>query len=178
MATLIEFKGKVPRIAETSFVASNAVLIGDVEVAAGASIWFGAVLRGDYGPIRIGPNSNIQDNVVVHSETDSGTIVEARVTVGHAAILHACWIGDGCVIGMGAVLLTGSRIGPLSMIGAGSVVLEDFEVPAGMLAAGNPATVKKALNGRAAEWMRRGADSYSELVQDYIAMGHRGSRLG
>lgn len=172
MATLIGFKGKVPQVAESSFLAANAVLIGDVDVGAGASIWFGAVLRGDYGPIRIGPSSNIQDNVVVHSETASGTIVDARVTVGHAAILHGCWIGSGCVIGMGAVLLTGSRIGPRSMIGAGSVVLEDFEMPAGMLAAGNPAIVKKALDGRAAEWMRRGADSYSELMQEYIAMRH------
>jgi carbonic anhydrase/acetyltransferase-like protein (isoleucine patch superfamily) len=167
MSTLLEFKGCLPKVAEGVFLAHNATLIGDVEIAIGASIWFGAVLRADYGPIRIGEGTNIQDNVVVHSEGDYGTFVEPRVTVGHAAILHGCRIETGCVIGMGAVLLSGSRIGAHTMIAAGSVVLENFEAPSGVLVAGNPATIKKRLDGRAAEWLRRGAESYSELVRNY-----------
>ena len=159
MATLIEFRGRRPRVAEGAFLAHNATLIGDVEIAPGASVWFGAVLRGDYGPIRIGEASNIQDNVVVHSEGDFGTYVEPRVTVGHAAILHGCRIATGCVVGMGAILLSGSRIGANTMIAAGSVVLEGFEAPSGILLAGNPAVIKKPLDGRAAEWLRRGAES-------------------
>jgi carbonic anhydrase/acetyltransferase-like protein (isoleucine patch superfamily) len=164
---LIEIGGKRPRVADGAFLAHDVTLIGDVEIAAGASIWFGAVLRGDYGPIRIGEESNVQDNVVIHSEGDYGTIVAPCVTVGHAAILHACHIETGCVIGMGAILLSGSRVGAHAMIAAGSVVLENFSVPGGMLAAGNPATVKKQLDGRAAEWLRRGAQSYSALRHQY-----------
>ncbi|MCW5693300.1 MAG: gamma carbonic anhydrase family protein [Pseudolabrys sp.] len=168
MPTLIAINGRSPVVAKSAFIAENAVLIGDVEVGEDVSIWFGAVLRGDFGAIRIGARSNIQDNVVVHSEGELAAIVEPNVTVGHAAIVHACTIGSGCVIGMGAMLLSGSRIGTGSMIAAGSVVLEGFEVPDGVLAAGNPATVKKKLDGRAAQWLEGGADSYVALKRHYM----------
>ena len=168
MPMLIAINGRSPTVAKSAFVAENAVLIGDVEIDEDASIWFGAVLRGDFGPIRVGARSNIQDNVVVHSEGELAAIVEPNVTVGHSAIIHACTIGPGCVIGMGAILLSGSRIGAGSMIAAGSVVLERFEVPAGVLAAGNPAEVKKTLDGRAAQWLEGGADSYVALKQRYM----------
>jgi carbonic anhydrase/acetyltransferase-like protein (isoleucine patch superfamily) len=167
MATLVEFKGKRPRIAGGVFLAPTAVLLGDVEIAEGTSIWFGAVLRADYGPIRIGPATNIQDNVVIHSETSEGTVLEERVTVGHAAILHNCWIGRGSLIGMGAILLTGSRIGPGSMVGAGAVVKEGFAVPPSTLAVGNPAVNKKVLKGKAAAWLEKGAESYTRLTREY-----------
>lgn len=168
MPTFITINGRRPVVARSAFVAETAVLIGDVEVGEDASVWYGAVLRGDFGAIRIGEKSNIQDNVIVHSEGELAAIVEPSVTVGHGAIIHACTIGAGCVIGMGAILLSGSRIGAGSMIAAGSVVLERFEVPSGVLAAGNPATVKKKLDGRAAQWLQGGADSYVALKRHYV----------
>ncbi len=167
MAIILDFKGKQPKIAKSAFIAPNAVIVGDVEIGENASIWFGAVLRADYGPIRIGDETNIQDNVVVHSEDGQGTYLAPRITVGHGAILHGCWIDTGSLIGMGATVLTGARIGANSMIGAGSLVLENFEVPPGVLAAGVPAEVKKPLQGRAAEWLKLGAGSYTELKKHY-----------
>lgn len=167
MAILIEFEGKRPRVASTAFVAHTAVLLGDVEVAENASIWFGAVLRGDFGPIRIGPGCNVQDNVVIHAETGQGTVLQERVTVGHGAILHDCWIGKDSLIGMGAILLDRSRVGTGSLVGAGSVVKERFEVPDGTLAVGNPAINKKKLEGNSAEWVARGADDYLRLIKRY-----------
>jgi carbonic anhydrase/acetyltransferase-like protein (isoleucine patch superfamily) len=167
MAVLIEFEGKRPRVASTAFVAHTAVLLGDVEVAENASIWFGAVLRGDFGPIRIGPGCNVQDNVVIHAETGQGTMLQERVTVGHGAILHDCWIGKDSLIGMGAILLDRSRIGTGSLVGAGSVVKERFEVPDGTLAVGNPAINKKKLEGNSADWVARGADDYLRLIKRY-----------
>jgi carbonic anhydrase/acetyltransferase-like protein (isoleucine patch superfamily) len=167
MAVIIEFEGRRPRIAPSAFLAPTAVLLGDVEVGENASIWFGAVLRADYAGIRIGPGCNIQDNVVVHAETEQGTYLEERVTVGHGAILHDCWIGKDALIGMGAILLDRSRVGARALIGAGSVVKERFEVPEETLAIGNPAVNKKKLEGRAAEWVARGADDYLKLIKRY-----------
>lgn len=169
MAIIIPINGRRPVIAKSAFVAENAVLIGDVEVGEDASIWFGATLRGDFGPIRIGAKSNIQDHVIVHSEGDYSTLVDESVTVGHGAILHGCTIGTGALIGMGAILLSGARIGSGSMIAAGSVVLERFEVPSGVLAAGNPATIKKQLEGRASQWLDGAAESYVDLKGRYLS---------
>ncbi|MEC7575294.1 MAG: gamma carbonic anhydrase family protein, partial [Pseudomonadota bacterium] len=98
MATIVEFEGKRPQIHESVFVASTAVLIGDVVLDKGASVWYGAVLRGDSGIIRIGKDSNVQDNVVIHADTEHGTIIGNRVTLGHGCILHDTNVGDGCVI--------------------------------------------------------------------------------
>lgn len=167
MAVLVEFEGKRPHIAGSAFIAPTVVLLGDVEVGENASIWFGAVLRGDLGPIRIGPGCNVQDNVVIHAETAEGTVLVERVTVGHGAILHDCWIGKDSLIGMGAILLDRSRVGAGSLVGAGSVLKERFEVPDGTLAVGNPATNKKKLEGTAAEWVARGADDYLHLIKRY-----------
>lgn len=167
MAVIIEFEGRRPRIAESAFVAPTAVLLGDVAVGENASIWFGAVLRADLGPIRIGANCNIQDNVVIHSETAQGTVLAERVTVGHGAILHDCSIGTDTVIGMGAILLDRAKVGARCLVGAGSVVKEKFEIPDGTLAVGNPATNKRLLEGNSAEWVARGADDYLHLVKRY-----------
>lgn len=165
MALLIEFEGKRPRIADSAFIAPTAVLLGDVEVGEHASIWFGAVLRADFGAIHIGPECNVQDNVVMHSDTD--TILNSRVSVGHSAILQDCIVGPDTLIGMGAILLHRTRVGSRCVIAAGSVLKEGFEVPDGMLAAGNPATNKKKLSGIAADWITRGADDYLKLKQRY-----------
>lgn len=170
MATLIEFEGKRPRIASTAFIAPTAVLLGDVEIGEHVSIWFGAVLRADFGAIHIGPHCNVQDNVVIHSDKD--TILKARVSVGHSAILQDCVIGEDSLIGMGAILLHRSRVGSRCVVAAGSVVKEDFEVPDEMLAAGNPALNKKKLSGAAADWVAHGADDYLNLTKRY-RVGYR-----
>jgi carbonic anhydrase/acetyltransferase-like protein (isoleucine patch superfamily) len=168
MPIVVELEGRSPRIAASAFIAPNAVVVGDVEIGENTSVWYGAVLRADFGPIRIGRFCNIQDNVVVHGETVAeGLIVEDRVTVGHGAILHGSWIGTECLIGMGAILLSGSRIGARSLVAAGSVVGQGFEVPPDTLAAGNPAVVKKILDGNAADWVARAADEYVQLVAKY-----------
>ncbi len=164
---LIAFEGIAPTIGENVFIAPTAVILGDVVIEDGVSVWFGAVLRGDLGPIRIGAESNVQDNVVIHAETRRGTVLEDRVSVGHGAILHDCWIGRSSLIGMGAVVLDGARIGPESVIGAGSVVREGCTVPARSLAVGTPASVRKPIEGTAADWVARGAQDYIDLRARY-----------
>jgi carbonic anhydrase/acetyltransferase-like protein (isoleucine patch superfamily) len=168
MPVIVELEGRSPRIAASAFIAPNAVLVGDVDVGENASVWFGAVLRADFAPIRIGPGCSIQDNVVAHADAPgAGLILEERVTVGHSAILHGAFIGRECLIGMGAILLSGSRIGAGSFVAAGSVVREGSTIPPNTLAAGNPAVSKKVLDGRAAEWVALAADEYLKLVLKY-----------
>src|SRR6202012_4054837 len=111
MATMIELDGIAPRVADDAYLAPTAVLIGDVEIASGASVWFGAVLRGDNAPIRIGAGSNVQDNSVIHVADALPTIVGADVTLGHMAMLEGCTIGDGALIGMGAIVLQRASVG-------------------------------------------------------------------
>lgn len=168
MPIILEFEGRLPRIAATAFIAPNATIVGDVEIADNVSIWFGAVLRGDFAPICIGRNCNIQDNVVAHGESrETGLVLEENVTVGHSAILHGERIEKGCLIGMGAILLSGSVIGAGSLVAAGSVVREYCKIPSNCLAAGNPAKVKNALQGNAARWAANAADEYARLAQRY-----------
>lgn len=168
MATLIEFEGKAPRVHPTAFVAPTAVLIGDVEVGPGASIWFGAVLRADLGPIRIGKESNVQDNCTIHSETERGTVLAEQVTVGHGAILHDCYLGARCLIGMQATVLHGATIGEETLVAANSLIREGADIPPRVLVAGVPAVVKKELTGSAAEWVAKAADEYISLRARYI----------
>lgn len=172
MAIIIPFDGKNPRIADDAFIAPNAVIIGDVEIGPGSSIWFGVVLRGDIGPIRIGQRSNLQDNVVVHLDRDAPTTIGDDVTVGHGAIVHGTTIGNGTQVGMGAVVLSRSRVGEGSLIAAGAVVLEDAEIPPGSVVMGVPGKIKRdvtpeeraALLQRAAVYEQRGA-AYRALLE-------------
>src|SRR3954465_15400830 len=122
MATVIELDGKTPVVAEGAFIAPTAVLVGDVTVRAGASIWFGAVLRGDNSAIVIGTGSNVQDNCVIPCADKLPTIVGTNVTVGHMAMLEGCEIGDGALIGMGAIVLQRAKVGANSLVAAGAVV--------------------------------------------------------
>ena len=168
---IVEWNGKRPKVAMGVFVAPNAVLIGDVTVDAGASIWYGAVLRGDFGSIHVRAGANVQDNVVVHTEADHPTILGERATIGHGAVVEACSIGVGAVIGMNAVVLNGAVIGDEAMVAAGAIVGERAEVPARHLAAGVPAVVKKELSGRSLEWVRKAADDYRDLAAAYLAQG-------
>ncbi len=168
---ILPFKGKTPKIGKGAFIAPTAALIGDVEIGDGASVWFGAVLRGDEAGIRIGANTSVQDNVVIHVYEGHDTVIEDHVTIGHGAILEACHIGRGALIGMNAVVLDRAKIGERALIAAGSVVLEDQEIPPACLAAGAPAKVKKKLEGSAAQWIEIAADAYVRLSRDYREQG-------
>jgi carbonic anhydrase/acetyltransferase-like protein (isoleucine patch superfamily) len=173
MAHILSFDGKTPRIHPSAFIAPTAVLIGDVEVGEGSSIWFGAVLRGDHPDhgIRIGRRTSIQDNVVVHVSAEGPTIVGDDVTVGHGAAFESCEIRRGALIGMNAVLLHHAVIGEESLVAALSVVPAGMEVPPRTLVAGAPATVRKSLAGASADWIRGGGSHYVELSRQYLEQG-------
>lgn len=173
MALLVEFNGQRPQVAPDVFLAPTAVIIGHVRIEAGASVWFGAVIRGDDPdhPIVVGPRTSIQDNCVVHVGGWGPTRVGADVTVGHGAAFESCTIGDGCVVGMNAVILQNAEIGARSVVAAGAVVTEGASFPEGSVVAGVPATLRKRLEGRAAEWIARGGRHYVELAGAYRAAG-------
>jgi carbonic anhydrase/acetyltransferase-like protein (isoleucine patch superfamily) len=168
MATLIELDGVAPRIAGDAFVAETAVLIGDVVVEPAASVWFGAVLRGDNSQIRVGAGSCVQDNCVIHCARDLPTLIGENVTVGHMAMLEGCIIGDGALIGMGAIVLQRASVGVRSLIAAGAVVGEGMEIPPGVLAAGIPAVVKKELAGSSERWVETAALEYQSQRLRYM----------
>jgi carbonic anhydrase/acetyltransferase-like protein (isoleucine patch superfamily) len=145
-------------------LAPTAVLVGDVTVAAGASVWYGAVLRADFGPIVVGAGSNVQDNCVLHAAEGLPTVLEDEVTVGHLATMEGCVIERGALIGMGAVVLQRARVGTGSVVAAGSVVAEDAQIPPDVLAAGIPAQGKRELSGKAEQWGRTAAREYQRLA--------------
>ena len=167
---IIELEGKTPQVADDAFVAPTAVLIGDVTVHSGASIWFGAVLRGDNSAIVIGEGSNVQDNCVIHCAADLPTIVGANVTIGHMAMLEGCEIEDGTLIGIGAIVLQRARVGSGSLVAAGAVVGEGVEIPPGVLAAGVPARVKKEIAGESQRWVQTAALEYQSKRLRYQAI--------
>jgi carbonic anhydrase/acetyltransferase-like protein (isoleucine patch superfamily) len=172
VAILLPFNGKRPRIAGSAFVAPNAVLIGDVTVGEEASIWFGAVLRGDdpNNGITVGAGSSVQDNCVVHVGDWGPTLIGEQVTVGHGAKFESCEIGDRTVVGMNAVILQKARIGMECVIGANAVVLEGADIPDRSLVAGVPGVVKKTLD-ESAPWIARGGRHYIDLSREYLAQG-------
>lgn len=168
---LIAYRGKTPRIARTAFIAPNAVLIGDVEVGEGSSIWFGVVLRGDNGPIRVGARTSVQDNAVLHVSGGGATIVGDDVTIGHGACLEDCTIEDRALIGTNSTVLNGARVGAGTLVAAGSVVGMNADLPPGMLVAGAPAVVKRPLAGIAADWIASNAEKYVALSRSYLDHG-------
>jgi carbonic anhydrase/acetyltransferase-like protein (isoleucine patch superfamily) len=158
-----------PRLAETAWVADSAQVIGNVELAEGASIWFGAILRGDNEPIRIGKNSNVQDGSMLHSDPGSPLTLGENVTVGHQVMLHGCTIGDGSLIGIKAVVLNGAKIGRNCLVGAGSLVTEGKEFPDGSMIMGSPAKVVRELTPEQIEGLRRAAAHYVDNAQRFRA---------
>jgi carbonic anhydrase/acetyltransferase-like protein (isoleucine patch superfamily) len=160
-------------LAPDAFVAPGAVVVGRVRLGSEASVWYGCVLRGDIEPITIGERTNIQDGTVVHVDDDLPTIVGARVTVGHKALVHGCEVGDDALIGMGAVVLSGAKIGPQALVAAGAVVKEGFEVPPRTMVAGVPAKVRGELDDDALERMRLNNEHYVAYARAY-----REGRLG
>jgi carbonic anhydrase/acetyltransferase-like protein (isoleucine patch superfamily) len=167
------FKGISPKIDPTAFVAETAVVVGDVEVSAGASIWYGVTVRGDINFVRIGRDTNVQENTVIHVDLndrglgDCSTVLGDRVTVGHGAILHGCKVGDDCLIGMGAIMLSGAKVGAGSVVAAGALVREYQEVPPRSLVAGMPAQVKREVTDGELEMIKKSAQHYADLAKEY-----------
>lgn len=148
----------------TYYKAENATVLGDVRLGQDASIWYGAVLRGDMGTITLGERTNIQDNCVLHEKVTLG----AGCSIGHGAILHGCCVGDNCVIGMGAIVLNGAVIGDNCLVGAGALVTGKMNAPAGSLILGNPATVVKPLTDEQLEYIRQDAATYVALAKQQL----------
>ncbi len=155
-----------PRVAELAFLAATATVIGDVTVGRDSSIWFGAILRGDNGPIRIGNCSNVQDGAIVHSHPDGEVTIGNLVSVGHQAILHGCVIRDRVLIGMQVCIMDGATISEDSIVAAGSLVTRDKHYPPGVLIQGSPARVVRTLNASDLQYIRRNA-------LEYVDRGHR-----
>ena len=168
-ASVLALPYSAPSIDPTAFVADGARIVGDVSLAAGSSVWYNAVLRGDSAGIVIGPGSNVQDNVSVHVDTGHPVVVGAQVSIGHNAVVHGCTIGDGSLIGMGAVILSGAVIGPGCLIAGGAVVLGGTEFPAGTLVAGVPAKVRRTLSEEERAGLIRNADIYLGHLQTHAA---------
>ncbi len=162
------FAGHVPEFAADVFLAENATVIGDVVIGAGSSIWYGAVVRGDMMPIRIGAATSIQDNSVVHITGGvAGTTIGDRVTVGHAVIVHACVIEDDCILGMGSIILDGARIGRGSIVGAGALVTPGTDIPPGSMVMGSPARVKRPISDEERARIASSAHHYVDLARAY-----------
>ena len=166
---LKSFLGHHPKIAASAFIEDSAQVIGDVMVGEDASIWFNAVVRGDVNAIRIGPESNIQDNCVLHGYKDKHTVeLGARVSVAHGAVLHGCVIEDDCLIGIGAIVLNGARIGRGSIVAAGTLVPEGMAVAAGSVVMGRPARLRRAASAADGALIARHAANYVGYKNHYL----------
>ena len=144
-------------------ITEGVTVVGDVRLGKGVNIWYGAVLRGDMGPITIGEDTNIQDSAILHEET----VVGRGCTIGHGAIVHGCTVGDNTLIGMGAILLNGARVGRDCIVGAGALVPQGMEIPDGSLAFGSPAKVRRALTAEEIESNRAAAAFYCREAEEY-----------
>ncbi|MFE3882357.1 gamma carbonic anhydrase family protein [Streptomyces lydicus] len=156
--------GKEPKVDQKAFTAPTSVVLGEVSMASGASVWYHAVLRADCGPIVLGADSNIQDNCTVHVDPGFPVTVGARVSVGHNAVLHGCTVEDDVLIGMGATVLNGAHIGAGSLVAAQALVPQGMRVPPGSLVAGVPAKVKRELTDEEREGIKLNAAMYLELA--------------
>jgi carbonic anhydrase/acetyltransferase-like protein (isoleucine patch superfamily) len=158
----------IPHIAPTAWVADSAQVIGRVTLEEGASVWFGAILRGDNERITIGRGSNVQDGSVLHTDMGCPLTIGADVTIGHQVMLHGCTIGDGSLVGIQAVVLNNARIGRNCLVGAGALVTEGKEFPDGSLIMGSPAKVVRQLSPEQFERLLQGAEHYAEKSERYL----------
>jgi carbonic anhydrase/acetyltransferase-like protein (isoleucine patch superfamily) len=165
------FRGAVPKVAASAYIDQSAQVIGDVEIGERTSIWPCAVARGDVNFIRIGEETSIQDNSVLHvDQNEFGSfplLIGSRVTVGHAAVLHGCTVEDECLIGIGAIVLNGAKIGAGSVVAAGALVPEGMEIPPGSMAMGTPAKVRREVTEEERERFRLNAARYVETCEQY-----------
>jgi len=168
-----KFKGVSPNIHPSVFLAENAVVIGNVEIEENVSIWYGVSIRGDINKVRIGRDTNIQEQTVIHVDASeegsdkNATIIGERVTIGHRALLHACKIGNDCLIGMGAIILSGAEIGDGCIIGAGALVREGQKIPPRSLAVGLPATLKGTVSDDRLAQIKETSRNYMDLAWEY-----------
>ena len=177
---IIPYQGIYPSLGRDVYVAPGAWVIGDVVIGDRSSIWFNTVVRGDVNIIRIGCDTNIQDNATLHVTGKTHPLhIGDRVTVGHQAIVHGCVVEDDCLIGMGAIVLDGAKIGRGSIVAAGAVVSQGFEVPPGSVVMGVPASVKKRLTEKEVERIRQTAVHYTRMARRYMDMerGRDGTRI-
>ena len=167
---IYELGGKKPQLPSAGeyWIAPNAIVVGDVILKKNASVWFGAVLRGDNDPITVGQNSNVQDGSVLHSDAGLPLTIGDDVTVGHMAMIHSCTIGDRSLIGIGAVILGRARVGRNSIVGAGSLVPEGREYPDGVLILGSPARVVRELTEAQQAALKASAEHYVQNWQRYV----------
>lgn len=162
------FKTIEPKIHESAYIADDAIVIGDVEIGADASIWFGSIIRGDVNFIRIGARTNIQDATVIHvSSKTHSTILEDEITVGHRVTLHGCHVERGCLIGIGAILMDGVRVGHSSLVGAGTLLTPGTQIPPRSLVIGSPGRVKRELTDDELVFLDRSWRNYVELKKHY-----------
>ncbi len=164
---IYELDGTAPRIAASAWVADSAQVMGNVELANDCSVWFGTVIRGDTEEIRVGRGTNIQDGSVLHADRDKPLHIGEDVTVGHQVMLHGCTVGDGSLIGIGAVVLNGAKIGKGCIVGAGALVTEGKEFPDGSMILGSPAKAVRALTPEQQEGLRWSARHYVENAQRF-----------
>jgi carbonic anhydrase/acetyltransferase-like protein (isoleucine patch superfamily) len=162
---ILSVGGHTPQLHDESWVAPNATVVGYVNLAARASVWYGVTLRAEFEPIEIGAGSNIQDGVTIHVDPTFPATIGADVSVGHNAVLHGCTIEDGCLIGMGAVVLNGAHIGQGSLVAAGAVVAQGVVVPPRSLVAGVPAKVRRELSDDEVTNNRHNAQVYQHLTE-------------
>ena len=160
------FEGINPKIDDSSFIAESADIIGDVVIEKDANIWYNAVIRGDSNKIIVGENSNVQDGTIVHCNDDSITTIGKNVTIGHASIIHGCNIGDNSLIGMGSIVLDNAEIGEFTMVGAGSLVTSK-KFPPGVLLLGSPAKVIRELTDEEKESLKDSAKHYVEISKKH-----------
>lgn len=166
--------GKTPDIEKAFFIAANATVIGDVTLGPKTSVWYGAVLRGDINSIEVGEGSNIQDLAVVHLADDLGVKIGRYCTIGHSAIIHACEVGDECLIGMGATILDGAKIGERCIVGANSLVTQRFVAPPGSMILGSPAKVVRPLTDAEKGGLRPWAEKYIPTAAAHAALAKSG----
>jgi carbonic anhydrase/acetyltransferase-like protein (isoleucine patch superfamily) len=166
---LFAFEGREPVVSPTAWIAPTATLVGDVRVEGEASVWYGAVLRGDFGPIIVRRGANIQDGSVLHGGEDPVTEIGEGVTVGHLCVVHGAVIGTEALIGNGATVLDGAVIGRRALVAAGSVVPPGMSVPDGMLAVGTPARITREVSGSAKEWVDTNPEIYRQLARRHSA---------
>jgi carbonic anhydrase/acetyltransferase-like protein (isoleucine patch superfamily) len=175
MAVIRPFAGKTPRVDDSAFLADGAIVVGDVEIGADASIWFGSVVRGDVNSIRIGARTNVQDYSVLHvTSRTHPTVVGADVTLGHRITLHGCTVHDRCLVGIGAIVMDGAVVGEEAMVGAGALVVPGFAVPPRTLVVGAPAKVKRPLTADEIAHLRVSAENYVRYARQYLAEGWAG----
>lgn len=166
-----EYKGIIPKIHPSVFVAESADLIGKINIEENSSIWYGAVLRGDVDSIRIGQYTNVQDQTVIHADTDIPTIIGDHVTIGHSAVIHSCEIKNNVLIGMGSIILPNVTIHENVIIGAGTLIPPGKEIPSNSMVFGSPAKIIRDLTEKEINKIYESSIHYKELAEDYLVGG-------